>query len=123
MLAGSTGSLLALQGTILGISGIAHGVVQSTLQQQTNKVESKGSNPSSPTSARITWRHAAFAGLLLGGVTLSKFQSSITSVIGAPIFDNGTTSSTLPRMLLAGLLVGSGTKVNSSVMPLRKVSD
>lgn len=105
MLSVSTSSVLSLDGRVLGISGITHGVVQSAV-----------SPSSSGDTRKLTWRHAAFAGLLAGGAILGLNQLSFARLVGAPIFDAPLTSFSTSRAALAGLLVGFGTKVRAELV-------
>lgn len=107
MLSAATSSLLAGQGRVLGISGIAHSVVGSTLTSPASKDGTPAPN--------ITWKHAAFAGLLAGGALLRLSEGRLTSFVGASVFDGAAVGLSTSRVLLAGLAVGLGTKVSRCV--------
>ncbi|MEN3950315.1 YeeE/YedE family protein [Iodidimonas sp. SYSU 1G8] len=76
--------LMALNGRIAGISGILGGLLP-------------------PTKGDIPWRLAFIAGLVLGGLGFAAFGGVSTIVIEAEV----------PLLIVAGLLVGVGTRMGS----------
>lgn len=104
MLSASTSSLLASQGRVLGISGIAHSVVAATLS----------TTPSTPKQKSSRWKVATFLGLLAGGAVLRLWEGRLSALVGASVFD-GAVEVGMRRVLLAGLAVGLGTKASPGV--------
>lgn len=112
MLALSTSSLAALEGSVLGVSGIAHATVSDNLLlRDIGKRQPAGSG----------WKAACFVGLLAGGALLSIFKSPLEVVLGGPVFDAPTPAS-LARIVFAGFAVGLGTKVGLPFLNAKFVS-
>jgi uncharacterized membrane protein YedE/YeeE len=84
LIGASASLLLLLNGRIAGISGIVGGLVH-------------------PRAGDVAWRLYFLAGLLVGGLVL---LASRPSAFGAPVVS-------LPLTLVAGLLVGFGTRLGS----------
>jgi uncharacterized membrane protein YedE/YeeE len=79
----AAGALLVVNGRIAGISGVLGGLLV-------------------PTRGEVGWRAAFVAGLIAGGVGLAVFYPS-----AFPAAIDGST----PRLIIAGLLVGAGTRL------------
>ena len=77
--------MLVFNGRIMGISGIVGGVFN-------------------PTTRNQLWRYFFFAGMLLGGIVLRAFMPQA--------LENNLTRSNL-HLVLAGILVGWGTRLGS----------
>lgn len=101
MLSLSTSSLAALEGSVLGISGIAHTTVSDNLRpREAGKKQPAGAG----------WKAACFVGLLAGGALLTVFKSPLEVLLGGSVFDAPAPVS-LARIAFAGFAVGLGTKV------------
>lgn len=122
----ATSSLLALQGRVLGISGIAHSVVSDRLtptfastSQSRRSLSSKGKEVEREETSKegwtLDWQASTFVGLLVGGALLGINQGRVETFVGGSVFD--TMSVPLYRSVLAGFFVGLGTKV-SHPLPL-----
>ncbi|GAA5993259.1 hypothetical protein JCM10908_004538 [Rhodotorula pacifica] len=102
LLSYSTSCLLATQGRILGCSGVLHSTIAGLLL------------PESPTNDRKqAWKWAATAGLVVGGMLLRVLRPNLEAWVGERIFDApiGIEQLGWGRILLAGALVGAGTKL------------
>lgn len=140
MLASSVYHLLYYNGRVLGISGIYGGTVSTVLGSvrrhfaaiQPAKGETVQSSPENhallnggcPTDQKrdveqagsSRWKISFVAGLLAGGTLLRFLRAPIEIRLGTPIFEAAALqgiSATPLTSLLAGLLVGTGTKVMS----------
>ena len=102
ILSGSTSALLTSYGRVFGVSGITHTVLD----------EAK---PDSPGRRVTEWKWSTFAGLIAGGAVLRLAESSLIQLVGAPVFDHSAQlGGSLTRTIIAGLLVGAGTRVSCS---------
>ncbi|MCC6572360.1 MAG: YeeE/YedE family protein [Planctomycetes bacterium] len=79
----ASGGMVLLNGRVPGISGVVYGVIK-------------------PVRGEISWRVAFLAGLVAGGIVLSFVY---------PIAVGGVFVANLPLMIVAGLLVGFGTRL------------
>ncbi|KAM0793583.1 hypothetical protein ACM66B_001017 [Microbotryomycetes sp. NB124-2] len=105
MLSASTSTWLVNDGRVLGISGLAHSVIQSTVASASGQ----GSKNRAP-----SWKWSAVAGLLAGGAILSANAATLASVLGRPVFDIlDSPAITWSRIVVAGLATGLGTKLGS----------
>ena len=84
LIGASASMLLLLNGEVAGISGIVGRLVR-------------------PDEGDASWRAAFVAGLVLGGVLLSVLHPA----------SFGPSAATLPRTVVAGLLVGFGTRLGN----------
>lgn len=116
----ASSSLLAMQGRVLGISGIAHSVVSDRLtpgsvstakdqRAQSLKGKDVERDEASKEGWTLDWQASTFVGLLGGGALLGSNQGIVDTFVGGPIFS--AMSVPLYRSILAGFLVGVGTKV------------
>lgn len=111
LLSVSTSSLLVDYGRVLGVSGIAHSVVSDSVYDCI-------SSPSKPAlDTGRPWNVACFAGLLAGGVLLRLGEGRIVRFVGAGVFDAPSDEGSVWRTVVAGLLVGFGTKVSMPPPP------
>lgn len=127
MLSLATSSLLASQGQVLGISGIAHSVASDNLSRRTRnrkvadaserevlngKATGKGKGPSEGTAG---WKVACVGGLLVGGYLLNTMDGR-TMLGSTGVFDPPTLAGmNMGRTVLAGFAVGIGTKVSQTL--------
>lgn len=105
MLSFATSTLLVSYGRVLGVSGVAHSVVSDPLR---DKLSSERATP------RSSWKIACFSGFLAGGLALRLLEERVAKLTGGAVFDAPSREGALGRTLLAGLLVGAGTKVSSA---------
>jgi uncharacterized membrane protein YedE/YeeE len=84
----SASLLLLMNGRIAGISGILAGLVQ-------------------PISSKASWQLVFVIGMLLGGFIAPSFGYAL------PTYDAYTANSSLGWIVVAGLLVGFGTKLGN----------
>ncbi|KAK4330595.1 hypothetical protein RTBOTA2_006252 [Rhodotorula toruloides] len=116
-------SLALSHGRILGCSGIAHssiahflsllGIPHTRSSAPPKKDDRKDIPPSTSASAPW-WKLASLAGFVAGGALLAVLRPSIERLVGAALFDPPATIAQqggLARVILAGLLVGAGTKL------------
>ncbi|GAA5892736.1 hypothetical protein JCM6882_000569 [Rhodosporidiobolus microsporus] len=120
LLSYSTSALLVTQGRVLGCSGVAHSSIASAFSwlrgapegtQSSSKSDKKELGPA-PAQAN-GWKVAALAGLVSGGVILRFLRPVLEGWTGDSIFDVFASESGggVGRTLVAGLLVGVGTKM------------
>ncbi|BGP27649.1 DUF395 domain protein [Rhodotorula toruloides] len=122
----ATSSLALSHGRILGCSGIAHSSIAHLLQLVgINHTRSHTTPPASAkrddadvqpsTSASAPWwKLASLAGFVAGGAVLALLRPSIERLVGSVLFDPPSTIAQqggLARVIVAGLLVGVGTKL------------
>ncbi|ORY88468.1 hypothetical protein BCR35DRAFT_337414 [Leucosporidium creatinivorum] len=110
MLSASTSSLLAGQGRVLGVSGIAHSVLASLIARTAPEDREKKLLTGAPAPR---WKAAAFGGMLAGGVLLRLLEGRLGAFVGGSVFDGPVVGLGMGRVLLAGLFVGLGTKLGS----------
>lgn len=116
LLSFATSTLALSHGRILGCSGIAHAAVAhlATLAQPAKD------HPPATSSATSPWKLASLAGFVAGGALLALVRPSIEHLVQSPLFDPPATLAQhggLARVVLAGLLVGAGTKVRLHAHP------
>ncbi|BGP58191.1 hypothetical protein JCM8202_005021 [Rhodotorula sphaerocarpa] len=104
LLSYSTSTLLLSQGRVLGCSGVSHATVAGVVLPET---------PNNNFSH--AWKWSATAGLLVGGLILRVLRPNLEAWVGASIFDDQPllriADVGLAKVLLAGVLVGAGTKL------------
>ncbi|BGP20157.1 hypothetical protein JCM10213_000758 [Rhodosporidiobolus nylandii] len=119
LLSYSTSSLLVSQGRVLGCSGVAHGSVSSVAHlfsrrrpaQPLAQKQKKELGPAP--SSTSGWKVAVLAGLLSGGWLLKLVRLALERALGVVLFDTplSLAEAGLGRTVVAGLLVGVGTKM------------
>ncbi|BGP43554.1 hypothetical protein JCM10450v2_007727 [Rhodotorula kratochvilovae] len=119
LLSYSTSALLLTQGRVLGCSGVAHGTIASIVssvvpgaRQGPRKGDKKVEHGAAP-AVTDGWKVATLGGLFAGGALLRLLRPELEAWVGAAIFDAPLSAGTagLGRVVLAGLLVGAGTKL------------
>ncbi|BGO95617.1 hypothetical protein NBRC10512_006784 [Rhodotorula toruloides] len=124
LLSFSTSSLALSHGRILGCSGIAHssiahllellGVTHTRSSAPPPKKDDRKDIPPSTSASAPWWKLASLAGFVAGGALLAILRPSIERLVGTALFDPPATIAQqggLARVVLAGLLVGAGTKL------------
>ncbi|GAA5847291.1 hypothetical protein JCM9279_000224 [Rhodotorula babjevae] len=113
LLSFSTSTLLLTQGRTLGCSGVAHGTVDTLVGSFASNGAGVDGEDKEPASSSSGWKVATTSGLVAGGVLLRLVRPQLERLVGAAIFDaplSAAQAGTL-RVVLAGLLVGGGTKL------------
>jgi len=123
LLSFSTSTLLLTQGRTLGCSGVAHGTVDALVGSLAANggrtgADSKDKQPAASSSSG--WKLATTGGLVAGGALLRLVRPQLERLVGAAIFDAPLSAAQAgtARVVLAGLLVGGGTKVRSDPLAL-----
>ncbi|GAA5900943.1 hypothetical protein JCM8208_007571 [Rhodotorula glutinis] len=116
LLSFSTSTLLLTQGRTLGCSGVAHGTVDALVGSLApTKGESSGGDSKSQKKAATSssWKVATTVGLVAGGALLRLVRPQLERLVGAAVFDAPLSAAQAgtARVVLAGLLVGGGTKL------------
>ncbi|BGP35363.1 hypothetical protein JCM10296v2_007199 [Rhodotorula toruloides] len=124
LLSFSTSSLALSHGRILGCSGIAHssiahflalvGINHTRSPTPPPKKDDRKDVPARTSASAPWWKLASLAGFVAGGALLAILRPSIERLVGAALFDPPATIAQqggLARVILAGLLVGAGTKL------------
>lgn len=114
MLSLSTTSLLASHGRVLGASGITHSCTSDVLTSVRKSSESK--EPSAGLGGN--WKAWCLGGMLVGGGLLGRFEGSLSTLVGTSVFGRAVDGLSIWRTVIAGLLVGAGTKVKPALFSL-----
>ncbi|GAA5820931.1 hypothetical protein JCM11251_001882 [Rhodosporidiobolus azoricus] len=118
----STSALLVTQGRVLGCSGVAHSSIATIFTMfarlSGSKVDKRAPSDSRESelgrapSTTSGWKVAAFAGLVAGGGLVRLLQPILEGWTGSRLFDAFPSGGDgAGRAILAGLLVGAGTKL------------
>jgi uncharacterized membrane protein YedE/YeeE len=117
-IAGATYELLAENGLVFGASGFFHRTIRATSRSLTSSLEPISKERDSSWSESDQLATAAIVGLVTGGVLLRIYDDQATHAFGATIFDPPSTSG-LFGTVVAGFLVGYGTRVSLNDIALR----
>lgn len=110
MMAGGVSGMLAVQGQVLGISGMYHGSIDLLLApMRPAALPMEGKAKQSALQSRST-AVLFTSGLVLGGVVLGVFRAHLEAGLGIRLFDPPGTGIPLTQLVLWGVLVGFGTR-------------